>query len=163
MLYHSMTHGIVNDNTSLAVILIGDIAYVYFVLMYLLANALITLGYDANKEDGLELTNTIHNLNHNLSIMSFVTIPSSVILIILAIYYRQHGMDMTQFAITETIFAIVLNLFIPVYSKEIIKKEIVKRTKSGDSKHVESMRENETSGENNTEECGGRTEEESSN
>lgn len=157
-----MTLGIVNDNTSLAIILIGDIAYVYFVLMYLLANALVTLGYDANKENGLKLPNTVHNLNHNLSVMSFVSIPSSIMLIVLAIYYRQHGMDMMQFAVTETIFAIALNLLIPIYSKEMIKKEIMKRTESGDSKHIESMREYETSGENSTEDCGGRTEEESS-
>lgn len=158
-----MTLGIVNDNTSLAIILIGDIAYVYFVLMYLLANALVTLGYDANKENGLKLPNTVHNLNHNLSVMSFVSIPSSIMLIVLAIYYRQHGMDMMQFAVTETIFAIALNLLIPISSKEMIRKEIMKRTESGDSKHIESMREYETSGENSTEDCGGRTEEESSN
>lgn len=130
MVYKQKSLSAYDGNASLAIICIGNLAYVYMVQLYLIARMLLSLAKDANEDADVSLSNTKRKLMKNSESMAYVTIMSTIAYGSLSIYYyQQTGINLAPYTITEILYSIAVVLIIPVTALKFVDKEVLKREK----------------------------------
>lgn len=114
--------------SALPFVLVGDITYVYLIILIYTTYVLCGMAKVANKETEPQLPKATAHFMKSKEKMLLIMILSTVCMIILAIYHGLHDKaSIAVFVVTEFIFAVVLFGFISVEGMNILKREIKKR------------------------------------